>query len=186
MSSDPNHSVSFVEEYPDRQAEVERQRARRNPEPEDKILSREEAAEFLNISVSGLDRHVRSEAIPFVRLGGRVLFRKSSLERYLREKEILPDGFESHFSPEQVASIREQTEAMQRSARIIDLSKIIRKSAQIQLNKRRWQAMSEAEKAEVESLVTTAGNELQALYMDEDILKQKQLDRLRAKLGIKG
>lgn len=92
----PIASQGFIMIYPERWKEVEKQkrlrRRQREPELEGKeILDREEASRFLNISVSTLDRHVKAGTIPVVRLGGRVVFRKISLQDWLSNMEVHPE-----------------------------------------------------------------------------------------------
>lgn len=50
-------------------------------------LTMKETAEYLGISYWLVNQLVRRKQIPCARVGGRVLFRVSALENYLREKE---------------------------------------------------------------------------------------------------
>lgn len=50
-------------------------------------LTMKETAEYLGISYWLVNQLVRRKQIPCARVGGRVLFRVSALEDYLREKE---------------------------------------------------------------------------------------------------
>lgn len=47
-------------------------------------LNYREAAKVLGIGKRTLERRVKSRKIPFVRIGGRVLFRPSQLEKFLQ------------------------------------------------------------------------------------------------------
>jgi excisionase family DNA binding protein len=46
------------------------------------------AAEFLALSVPTIYRHVARESIPYVKLGGRVLFRLADLVAWSQEREV--------------------------------------------------------------------------------------------------
>ena len=86
----------FIMIYPERWKEVQEQKRLRQRQSEpglDKkeILDREEASRYLNISVSTLDRHVKGGTIPVIRLGGRLLFRKISLQDWLSNMEVFPE-----------------------------------------------------------------------------------------------
>lgn len=57
----------------------------------DIFMDREQAAEMLHISLSTLHKHTRGGAIPWTRLGKRVLYRKADVEKALKminEKKI--------------------------------------------------------------------------------------------------
>ncbi len=45
-------------------------------------LNKKEAAEYLRISASSIDRKIKSGKIAFSKLGGRVVFKKSDLDKY--------------------------------------------------------------------------------------------------------
>ena len=45
-------------------------------------LNKKEAADYLRISVSSIDRKIREGEIKFSKLGGRVVFKKSDLDNY--------------------------------------------------------------------------------------------------------
>lgn len=51
--------------------------------------SREEAAEYLGVSVSTLDRLIDQGELPVLRIGRRVLLRESVLERYCQRKTVI-------------------------------------------------------------------------------------------------
>ena len=57
------------------------------PKVERTTLTMKETAEYLGISYWLVNQLVRKKQIPCARVGGRVLFRVSALEDYLREKE---------------------------------------------------------------------------------------------------
>ena len=57
------------------------------PKVERTTLTMKETAEYLGISYWLVNQLVRRKQIPCARVGGRVLFRVSALEDYLREKE---------------------------------------------------------------------------------------------------
>ena len=46
-------------------------------------LNYQQAAEMLGVSKRTLERRVARRKIPFIRIGGRVLFRPSQLEKFL-------------------------------------------------------------------------------------------------------
>jgi excisionase family DNA binding protein len=55
----------------------------------DKLFIVPEAAEFLRISVSTLERFRQTgEGPPYVKLGGRVLYREQDLEEYIKRHVI--------------------------------------------------------------------------------------------------
>jgi excisionase family DNA binding protein len=55
---------------------------------EDKLLTKKEAQEYLRISRTTLERKIMKE-IPYIKLGKRVLFRKSDIEKYLETKKVI-------------------------------------------------------------------------------------------------
>ena len=57
------------------------------PKVERTTLTMKETAEYLGISYWLVNQLVRRKQIPYARVCGRVLFRVSALEDYLREKE---------------------------------------------------------------------------------------------------
>jgi excisionase family DNA binding protein len=54
---------------------------------EDRLLTKKEVIEYLRISRATLDRSLMKE-IPYIKLGKRVLFRKSDIEKYLETKLV--------------------------------------------------------------------------------------------------
>jgi len=54
------------------------------------LLSRKQAAQYLHISISSVDRLLREGSIPSVKIGGRVFFSEESLDRWLGALESQP------------------------------------------------------------------------------------------------
>lgn len=54
---------------------------------ENEMLTASEAANFLRVSKSTLDKLRKEEGLPYVPLGGRVLYCKESLKQYVLDKE---------------------------------------------------------------------------------------------------
>jgi excisionase family DNA binding protein len=55
------------------------------------IMSKSEAAEFLDIPISALEKLVKEEKIPFTRIsktGKKILFKKGELLKWVRSKKI--------------------------------------------------------------------------------------------------
>jgi len=52
------------------------------------LLTKREAAEFLRLSVSSLDKLRDSGAIPFVKLGKKVFFKKAALIDYVERQQF--------------------------------------------------------------------------------------------------
>lgn len=53
-------------------------------ETDDKMLSREEASQFLGCSLTSLYNYTKNRQIPYHQVGRRVLFRKSELANHLK------------------------------------------------------------------------------------------------------
>jgi excisionase family DNA binding protein len=53
----------------------------------DEVMTKQEAADYLKISLPTLERRIRAGVIPVVKLGRRVLLRKEALDRVLRDHE---------------------------------------------------------------------------------------------------
>jgi len=53
---------------------------------EDRLLTKEEAAEYMRISRATLGRIMKE--IPYIKLGRRVLFKMSDIEKYLESKRV--------------------------------------------------------------------------------------------------
>lgn len=51
-------------------------------------MNREEAAEYLGVSVSFLEEQKASYSIPFCRVGGRVIFRRRDLDKFLEQRLV--------------------------------------------------------------------------------------------------
>ncbi len=54
----------------------------------DDIMNRKEAAKYLKISTSTLDRLVKERSIPFSKINGRVLFLKEDLIKWVKSKRV--------------------------------------------------------------------------------------------------
>ena len=92
MSEEQNQRIletSFVE-YPNRRKQLEEKQAAKRPRLEDKILSRQEAAEYLGISLSSIDRLIRDQRIPFYKVLNRTLFSQKRLAEWKILKETIP------------------------------------------------------------------------------------------------
>jgi len=53
------------------------------------LITRKEARKIFNLSEGSFDRLVKSGAIPHVQLERRKLFRASSLEQFIKERETM-------------------------------------------------------------------------------------------------
>lgn len=58
--------------------------------PVEKFITRPEASKYLDISLSTLDRLLRDEMIPYVKLRGRIYFTKKRLDEWLATLEHIP------------------------------------------------------------------------------------------------
>jgi excisionase family DNA binding protein len=60
----------------------------------DRLLTRAEAAAFLGLRMSALEKDVCEGGIglPYIKLGRRIRYRRTSLERWLAEREAIPPG----------------------------------------------------------------------------------------------
>jgi excisionase family DNA binding protein len=54
----------------------------------DEILTKKEAAKYLRMSVSTLDRLMRNRSIPYSKINGKVLFQKKDLIKWLESKKV--------------------------------------------------------------------------------------------------
>jgi len=54
---------------------------------EDEIMTKKEAAKFLKLSVSTIDRLMKKRDIPFSKINGKVLFQKKDLVAWLESKK---------------------------------------------------------------------------------------------------
>ena len=55
------------------------------------IMNLEETASFLRISKSKLYNHVKYRYIPFLRIGGKIVFIRSLLEKWVLRQTVVPD-----------------------------------------------------------------------------------------------
>lgn len=61
----------------------------RNTSPQDlHILSESECADYLRLSTRTLRNHRRARRIPFVRCGGRILYRRAQVDAALAKMEV--------------------------------------------------------------------------------------------------
>jgi len=190
FTNDPRNSTGYSVIYPDRMAEVEKRKKRLHDSKEfeeDKILNREEAAEFLNLSISTLDRLVKTNSVPYARVGNRVLFSKFRLQDWMQSKEVLPvDYSERCYRPELMASREEIEEISQKAKHMSELantaSMIIKKKEDKEYW---WQTLNKKQRAEIEQLEKTIWRELEVLSREINEIEQKQIQRFKEKLGIK-
>ena len=54
----------------------------------DEIMNTEETANYLKISMATLYKMIQRNEIPYVRLGSRILFRKNTIDAFLKSKEV--------------------------------------------------------------------------------------------------
>jgi excisionase family DNA binding protein len=66
-----------------------------------KYLSIGEAAEMLGLSTSTLYKKTSGRSIPFLKLGGRVLFEEAALRRWLHSHIVQPIGYADNFFTEE-------------------------------------------------------------------------------------
>ena len=59
---------------------------------EPRLLTRDEAARFLRVSISTLHRRVKDGDIPTIVMGGRTLFRQSDLEAFIDAQSSSTSG----------------------------------------------------------------------------------------------
>lgn len=52
------------------------------------IMNTEETANYLKISMATLYKMIQRNEIPYVRLGSRILFRKNTIDAFLKSKEV--------------------------------------------------------------------------------------------------
>jgi len=55
---------------------------------QERLLIKKEVQEYLRISSATLDRLIRHKEIPYIKLGRRVLFRKSDIDEFLESKKV--------------------------------------------------------------------------------------------------
>ena len=51
-------------------------------------MNTEETANYLKISMATLYKMIQRNEIPYVRLGSRILFRKNTIDAFLKSKEV--------------------------------------------------------------------------------------------------
>lgn len=56
----------------------------------DRLLSAKETCEMLDLSLPTLRRMTKARALPFVRIGARVLFEPDSLRAFIAERRVAP------------------------------------------------------------------------------------------------
>ena len=69
-----------------RNAEMKKRTNAGRPEDgeDDELMNRVDVAHWLGVSVGAIDRYCREEGLPFMKVGRRVLFRRSEVEMWLR------------------------------------------------------------------------------------------------------
>jgi len=55
---------------------------------EDDVLTKKEASRYLKISISTLDRLMKTKDIPYSKINGRVLFLKRDLIKWIESKKV--------------------------------------------------------------------------------------------------
>ena len=55
---------------------------------EDDVLTKKEASRYLKISISTLDRLMKTKDIPYSKINGRVLFLKKDLIQWIESKKV--------------------------------------------------------------------------------------------------
>lgn len=174
-SGNPRDSRGFEVVYPDRIKALEESRASRNPEPVDKVLSREQAAKYLGVSLSTVDRLIAKEEIPYYKVGSRTLFLRSELDIFIADRKKVPEGWEDE-------QFRQRLIRKQESQRLYAISKRAGELAAIlgEITK----AEKEGRGDEVRHLSQTVDAEIRALLNEEEAIKQEQIKRLRDKSGL--
>jgi len=184
-------SDGFSQLYPDRVAELQRQReikrSHKESEPDRKqVLDREEAAKFLRISMSTLDRYTKSGLIPYIKLKGRVLFNKDSLKDWLEQKEIIPkdDSDDNiYLMLMRFASrkeLRDLLQKIERSEKVSNLLDTITKQHQSE----EWEKMSNPQRDEIKQMERKLWSERLYLLRAYDEFESEMSARFRRKLGI--
>jgi len=56
--------------------------------PDKDLLTRKETMEYLRICRGTLDRMMKKHDIPFIKMGKKVLFRKSDIDAFLESKTV--------------------------------------------------------------------------------------------------
>ena len=86
----PLNCDGFSMIYPNAWKEEEERKRRLWEARQKENLNRSQAADFLNVSLATLDKLVKANEVPHIRLGYRVLFRRNSLQAWLVKKEVRP------------------------------------------------------------------------------------------------
>ncbi len=60
-----------------------------NTTQEDKLLSRQEAAELLKVSLSTLNSRMKKRQLPYKRIGRRILFSKTELLKSMEQFQVV-------------------------------------------------------------------------------------------------
>lgn len=69
-----------------------------------RLLSKQQAAEILGVSVSTLDRMMNAKSINFVRIGlRRIGFRREDIDEYISTNLELPDSQRTHINASAIA-----------------------------------------------------------------------------------
>jgi len=55
---------------------------------ENRLITKKEVQEYLRISSATLDRLIKNKNIPHIKLGRRVLFKKSDIDKFLESKKV--------------------------------------------------------------------------------------------------
>lgn len=55
---------------------------------EDAVMTKAEAIEYMRISVATIDRLMKSRTLPFIKVGKKVLFRKSDIDKFLERRLV--------------------------------------------------------------------------------------------------
>lgn len=170
---------NLIQEYPGRLSEIEEKRSAGEKPEEDRILSREQAAGHLGLSLSTIDRMIRDKKIPFYKVASRTLFSLKRLREWKTLKEKLPDEWESFSFQEDLRKKEEVLRLTNIRTRIRELSSIIDSIYKEQESKPQWDK-------EQEHIYRTLFKELMTLTSEENEIKAVQIERLKSMLGISG
>jgi excisionase family DNA binding protein len=55
---------------------------------QERLLTRKDVMDYLRISHGTLDKLIKAREIPFIKLGRRVLFKKSDIDTWLESKRV--------------------------------------------------------------------------------------------------
>lgn len=58
----------------------------RSNESESPLVSRDEARQYLRVSLATMDRLIAHEVLPVIRVGRRVLLRRDDLDEFIKEQ----------------------------------------------------------------------------------------------------